>query len=210
MDSTRFHTKEGRLEESLGTSESFITNGDNLTVRKFIGLLQGRAAGSCGHFLFKVKSNIAQLLLDVSDNLSLGSGGEGVTSLSEDLHQVVSEVTASQVKTKDGVGKGITFIDGYCVRNTISRIQNNTSSTTRSIERKNSLDSNIHSGSVESLEHDLSHLLSVGLGVEGSFCKEDRVFLRSYTELIVEGVMPNLLHIIPVCDNTVLNRIFQG
>merc|ERR1719410_1560540 len=126
MDSTRFHTKEGRLEESLGTSESFVTNGDNLTVRKFIRFLQGGAAGSCGHFLFKVKSNIAQLLLDISDNLSLGSGGERVTSLSEDLHQVVSEVTASQVKTKDGVGKGITFIDGDGVGDTIAGVHNDT------------------------------------------------------------------------------------
>merc|ERR1719193_330657 len=107
MDSARFHTKEGRLEESLGTSESFITNGDNLTVRKFIRFLQGRAAGSCGHLLFKVKGNIAQLLLDISDNLSLSGGGEGVASLSEDLHQVVGEFTSSEVKTEDGVGKGI-------------------------------------------------------------------------------------------------------
>jgi hypothetical protein len=30
------------------------------------------------------------------------------------------------------------------------------------------LDGDVHGGDVESLEHDLGHLLSVGLGVEGS------------------------------------------
>jgi len=39
MDTARFHTKEGRLEEGFRATESFISNSDNLTVRKFIGLL---------------------------------------------------------------------------------------------------------------------------------------------------------------------------
>ena len=51
----------------------------------------------------------------------------------------------------------------------------------------------------ECLEHDLSHLLTVGLGVEGSLSDEDRVLLRVHAELVVEGVMPDHLHIIPVC-----------
>lgn len=36
-------------------------------------------------------------------------GGEAVATLGEDLHEVVSQVTASQVQTEDGVGKGITW-----------------------------------------------------------------------------------------------------
>merc|ERR1719367_1988558 len=72
------------------------------------------------------------------------------------------------------------------------------------------LDGDVHSGSVEGLKHDLSHLLPVGLGVQGSLSEEDGVFLRSHTELIVEGVMPDLLHVIPVGDNTVLDGVLQG
>ena len=36
MDTTGFHSKEGRLEESLRGTEPFVANGDNLTIRKFI------------------------------------------------------------------------------------------------------------------------------------------------------------------------------
>merc|ERR1719486_948765 len=200
VDTAGFHSKEGRLEEGFGGTEPLITDGDDLTVGKFIGLLEGGGGSSSGHLLFEVKGNIAELLLDVTDNLTL----------SEDLHQVVGELTSSKVKTDNGVGKGITFIDGDTVGDTISRVHDNTSGTARGIEGEDSLDGNIHSGHVEGLEHDLCHLLTVSLGVEGSLSEEDRLFLRGNTEFIVEGVVPDLLHIIPVGDDSVFNGVLKG
>merc|ERR1719233_1641019 len=50
----------------------------------------------------------------------------------------------------------------------------------------------------------------VSLGVEGSLSKEDRLFLRGNTELIVEGVVPDLLHVIPVSDDSMLHRVLEG
>merc|ERR1711975_203594 len=154
--------------------------------------------------------NIARLLLDVTDNLSLGSGGERVTSLGEDLHQVVGEFTASEVKTEDGVGEGITFIDGDGVGDTIAGVHDDTGGTTGGVKGEDSLDGDVHGGHVEGLEHDLGHLLTVSLGVEGSLSQEDRLFLGGNTELVVEGVVPDLLHIIPVGDDAVLNGVLQG
>jgi hypothetical protein len=72
------------------------------------------------------------------------------------------------------------------------------------------LDIHIHGRDVESLEHDLSHSLSVGFRVQRSFGQQDRVFLRSHAELVVKCVMPDLLHIVPVGDDSVLNRILKG
>merc|ERR1719300_1949299 len=132
MDTTGFHSKEGRLEESLRAAETLIANGDDLAVGKFIGLLKGGGGSGCGHLLFEVKSNIAELLLDVTDNLTL----------SEDLHQVVGEFTSSKVKTDNGMGKGITFIDGDSVGDTITRVHDDTSGTSRGIKGEDSLDGN--------------------------------------------------------------------
>merc|ERR1712165_141642 len=210
MDTTRLHTQERGLEEGFWAPEPFIANGDNLAIRQFVALLQGGAGGSGGHFLLKVKSNIAQLLLDVPDNFPLGSGGEAVASLGEDLHQVVSQVTTGQIQPEDGMGQGITFIDGDSVGDTITTVQDNTGGPTRGIEGEDSLDGHIHGGCVEGLEHDLGHLFPVGLRIEGSFSQQDGVFFRSHTEFIVEGVMPDLFHVVPVGDNTVLNGVFQG
>jgi hypothetical protein len=35
------------------------------------------------------------------------------------------------------------------------------------------------------------------------------VIFRRNTELVVEGVMPDFLHVIPVVDNAMLNRVLQ-
>merc|ERR1712124_246252 len=210
VNATGLHSEEGRLEESLGAPEPLVANGDDLAVRELIGLLQGGGGSSSGHLLLEVKGNIAELLLDVTDNLPLGSGGEGVATLSQDLHEVVGQLTASKVKTDNGVGEGITFIDGDTVGDTVTRVHHDTSGTARGIEGENSLDGNIHGWGVEGLEHDLGHLLPVGLGVEGSLSQEDGLLLRGHTELVVHGVVPDLLHVVPVGDDSVLHRVLEG
>merc|ERR1712062_763244 len=172
VDTAGLHTQEAGLEESLGTPEPLVADGDHLAVGKLVGLLEGAGRGSGGHLLLEVQGDVAQLLLDVPHDLPLGSGGEGVAPLGEDLHEVVSKVTASQVEPEDGVGKGVSLIDGNSVGDAITRVEHNTGGTARSIQGKHSLDSDIHGGGVEGLEHDLGHLLPVGLGVEGGLGKK--------------------------------------
>merc|ERR1712088_291966 len=122
VDSAGFHSQEGRLEEGLGGTETLIANGDDLTVGKLIGLLEGGGGSSGGHLLLEVKGNIAKLLLDVTDNLALSGGGERITTLGEDLHEVVGELTASQVQTDDGVGESVTLVDGDSVGDTVTGV----------------------------------------------------------------------------------------
>ena len=90
------------------------------------------------------------------------------------------------------MGESVSLVDGHTVRHTITRVEHNTSGTSRGVQREHSLDGNVHCWGVEGLEHDLCHLLTVGLGVEGSLSEQDWVLLRGNTELIVEGVMPDL------------------
>merc|ERR1711910_73519 len=210
VDTTGLHTEEGRLEEGLGGTEPLVADGDDLAIGQLVGLLKGGGGSGGGHLLLEVKGNIAELLLDVTDNLTLSSGGERVTPLSEDLHEVVGQLTASQVKTEDGVGESITFIDGDGVGDTITGVHDDTGGTARGVQGEDSLDGDAHGGHVEGLEHDLGHLFLVGLGVEGSLSQEDGLLLWGNAELIVEGVMPDLLHVIPVGDDAVLNGVLQG
>merc|ERR1711970_575364 len=94
--------------------------------------------------------------------------------------------------------------------NTITRVHDNTGGTARGIEGEDSLDGNIHGGHVEGLKHNLSHLLTVSLWVEGSLSQKDGLFLRGNTEFIVEGVVPDLFHIIPVSDDSMLHWVLEG
>merc|ERR1712105_110484 len=184
------------LEEGLGAPEPLVADGDDLAVGKLVGLLEGGGGSSSGHLLLELKGNIAELLLDVADNLALSGGGERVATLGEDLHEVVGEFTASQVETEDGVGEGITFIDGDGVGDTIAGVHDDTGGTAGGVQGEDSLDGHIHGGHVEGLEHDLGHLLAVSLGVEGSLSQEDGLLLGGHAELVVEGVVPDLLHVV--------------
>jgi hypothetical protein len=210
VDAARFHTQEGRLEEGLRATEPLVTDGDDLTVGKLVRLLEGGGGGSGGHLLLEVQGNIAKLLLDVADNFPLSGGGERVAPLGEDLHEVVGQVTASQVQTEDGMGEGVTFVDGDGVGDTIAGVQDDTGGTTGGVQGEHGLDGDIHSGGVEGFKHDLGHLFPVGLRVEGGLSQEDWVLLRGDAQLVVEGVMPDLLHVVPVGDDTVFNGVFQG
>merc|ERR1711921_74966 len=108
------------------------------------------------------------------------------------------------------MGQGVTLIDGHSVGDTISAVQHDTSSTTGSVEREHSLDGHIHGGCVERLEHDLGHLLPVGLGVKGSLSQQDGLLLGGNTQLVVEGVVPDLLHVVPVGDDSMLHGVLEG
>merc|ERR1712076_35774 len=210
VDSAGFHSQERRLEEGLGGTETLVTDGDDLTVGKLIGLLEGGGGSSGGHLLLKVKGNIAKLLLDVTDNLALSGGGERITTLGKDLHEVVGQLTSSQVQTEDGMGESITFIDGDGVGYTITRVHHDTGGTSRSIKGEYGLDGNIHCWHVEGFEHDLGHLFTVSLWVKWGFSQKYGLLFWCNTEFVVEGVMPDLFHIIPVGDDSVFNWVFQG
>ena len=181
-----------------------------LSVGKFVGLLEGRGGSSGGHFLLEVEGDVAELLLDVSDDFSLGGGDEGVTSLSEDLHEVVSKISAGKIESHNGMGKSVTFVDWDVVGNTISSVEDDTGGSARGVEGEDGLDADVHGGDVEGLEHDLGHLFSVGLGVEGSLSEEGGVLFWGNSELVVECVVPDLLHIVPVGDDTVLDGVLEG
>merc|ERR1719436_283263 len=210
VDTTGFHSQEGRLEESLRAPEPLVTDGDDLSVGQLIGLLQGGGSSSGGHLLLEVQGDVAELLLDVTDNLPLGGGSEGVSTLSEDLHQVVGQLTTSQVQTDDGVRESVTFIDGDTVGDTVTSVHDDTSGTSRGVQGKHGLDGHVHGRHVERLEHDLGHLLPVGLGVEGSLSQQDGLLLGGNTQLVVEGVVPDLLHVVPVGDDSMLHGVLEG
>ena len=105
--------------------------------------------------------------------------------------------------------KRVALVDGHGVRHTITRIHDTTRRTTRGVQRQHSLDLHVHGGHVERLEHDLGHALSVGLGVQRSLGEQHGVLFGSHTQLVVEGVVPDLLHIIPVGDDAVLDGVLQ-
>src|SRR6218665_2284307 len=55
----------------------------------------------------------------------------------------------------------------------------------------------------------LCHLFSVGFWVERSFCEQNGMLLWCNAEFVVERVMPDLLHVIPVGDDSVFDWVLE-
>ena len=184
-------------KESLGASEFLFPNVDDCPVGKLIGCVR--------LFLIPaVKGNIAELFLEFRHHLLLSVTDEMRTPLVEDCCQEVCEVLTSHVKAEAGVGKSVALIDGDGVGDTVARVEDNSCGTARSKQGEHSLVGNIDVRGLEFLKHDLSHLLPVGLGGEGSLGEEDRVFPWIETQLAVKGLVPDILHCVPVRHNSVL------
>ena len=128
-------------------------------------------------------------------------------SLEEELSQEGGQVATGDSCLGDGVRDGETLVDGAGLANTITRVEDDTSGTTGGVKGENTLHGNVHGGDIEVLEHNLGHLLSVNLGVVGSLSKEDAVLIWGCSDLVIIGVVPDLLHVVPVLDDTVLNGV---
>jgi len=151
------------------------------------------------HFLGKTCA--ATTHLDIPDDLALSRGHKGVAALGQDLHQVVGEVAAGQVGAADGVRQRVALVDGHGVRDAVARVQHDAGGAAGRVQREDGLDGDVGGRRVEGLEHDLGHLFAVGLGVQRRFGQQDGVVLGRHPQLVVEGVVPDLFHVVPVGDD---------
>ncbi|CEO94454.1 hypothetical protein PBRA_000239, partial [Plasmodiophora brassicae] len=135
---------------------------------------------------------VRQLLLDVADDFALGRRRERVPALGQDLHQVVGDVPAGDVETLDGVRQGVPFVDRDRVGDTVAGVQDDTGCSAGRVQRQ-----------------DLRHLLAVGLRVQRRLRQHDRVLLGGDAQLVVERVVPDLLHVVPVRHDAVLDRVLE-
>lgn len=113
------------------------------------------------------------------------------------------EVLVNSVRNRE------TLLNWDCMRNTISGINDTTRGSTVSIKRKNGLDCDIHSWNLESLKHQLGHLLSVCFWVHRGLSKEYIALGGINFELIIEAIIPNFFHLIPVCNYSRLDWVVQ-
>lgn len=125
----------------------------------------------------------------------------------EEFDHVVGDASTSNEVFLDGMTNGESLIHGHCMGDTISRIANNTGGSTVGVERQHGLDGNVKSLHIVGLEHDLSHLFSVDFWVCGSLSQENFVFTWVNSKLVLEAVIPDSLHLLPLGDDTGLNWI---
>src|SRR5580704_7284084 len=92
----------------------------------------------------------------------------------------------------------------------ITALQHNTCGATRSIQRQHSCVLKIHCRYVEGFEHDLNRFLAIRFRIEWRLGRQHWMFLWSHSQFVVERVMPDLLHVVPVRHNGMFNRTLES
>ena len=105
--------------------------------------------------------------------------------------------------------QGITLVDRHGVGHAVTGIHHDAGGSARCVQGQHSLDGDVHGRHVESLELDLGHALMIRLGIQRGLREQHWVLLRCDTKLVVESVMPDLLHGIPVGHNAMLDWVLQ-
>ena len=79
----------GEAEGMRWWDKPLISDGDDLTIGKLVALLESRGLGSSLELLIEIKSDVAQLLFDITNDFTFGSGGEGIAALGEVLDKKI-------------------------------------------------------------------------------------------------------------------------
>jgi len=122
---------------------------------------------------------------------------------------VVGDCSTSDEVFLDSVGNGETLEDWDGVGNTITGVNNHTGGSTVGVEGEDSLDGNVKSLNLESLEHELGHLLSVGFWVVWGLGEHNLVLGWVNSKLVREAVIPDLFHHVPLGNDTGLDWVLK-
>merc|ERR1719409_484707 len=119
MDATGLFANEAGLEEHLGAAEALTANSDYITIWQLVCFFLVRALCSCLHLCVKIQGDVAELFLDITNDLALRCCGEGVATFRQNFHQVLCEVTSCEIETQDCMWQHIAFVDRHGVGDTI-------------------------------------------------------------------------------------------
>ena len=202
---------EGWFEDKLGGFESWSVDIDNLAIRKLEVLYVLVRSSSLLKGLLVILSNKASPLLDSSNNLLPGTSPtlSSNSIKGQKLLHILGDSSSSDEVLANSVRNGETFENWDGVGDTISRVANETGGTAVGVKGHDSLDGNVKTIAVKLLEHDLGHLFSICLGVTRSLSQKDVVLGGIATELVVESVLPDLVHVVPVGNNTRLDGVVE-
>mmetsp|Transcript_38152 Transcript_38152/g.117863 ORF Transcript_38152/g.117863 Transcript_38152/m.117863 type:complete len:409 (+) Transcript_38152:681-1907(+) len=159
--------------------------------------------------LLEVRRDVAQLLLHRAHDLLLRRRGERVALAHQQLLHVLGHVAARHVHAHHRVRHRVALVDRHGVRHAVTGVEHNTGRAARRVERQHGLDLHVDRLGAEGLEHDARHLLAVLLRVERRLGEQDLVLARLGAQLLVEGVLPHPLHVLPVVDDAVLDRVLR-
>ena len=137
-------------------------------------------------------------LCDIPSNLPHCGRSETVPSLSEVLQEILCIITASQAK--GGVMQSVTFVDGHCVRHSVTRVHRDVRRASRNVQKQSGSPCTWRAPSTS--QNMVCVMLSVSLGVQKNFREQNGILFRETNPEFV--VCKIFLHVGPNRDDIAL------
>ena len=204
-DTGLFDIDEMGLEKTLGSFETFRADADDTAIGKGVGFDEN--GGVFAELLVEgeIVRDVAELLLDGADGFEVGGSVQGVAAASEEGDEVACDVSSGDIESSGEVVENGALVDGDDVGDTITAVYDDTGGQTLGVEGEDGLDGDIDTAKVVAFKHDFGHHFAVLQGVHWRFGEEDLAAGGVDLHLLEEGVVPEMLHVVPALDDTVLH-----
>ncbi len=126
LQKSHFFIDQRGSEKNFRTSESLGSYDDSLSVRELESLVFLLSAFVRLHFSLVIQCDIANLFFDVSNGFEFSGWREIETDFVQKFPQMFTQISSGQVICFNGMWKSVTFVNGDCVTDTISSVQNKT------------------------------------------------------------------------------------
>lgn len=199
------------VEHDLGALEEFLAELDDLLVGQLDVDLVLLAAVVLFEFVYGVFGDLAVLLLDLLDEfLFVGLVQLDLSGVSDETAEGLGHGSACDGVLADGDLVDVAVDDGHSVAHSVTHVEHSSGGLSCREQGEDGLDVHVEAGHLEVLEKDFSHLLLVLLGVEWGFGLEAALVLGLHLEAVGLTEFPNLLHLVPVADDTIDYGLVDG
>lgn len=153
-------------------------------------------------------SHVTLHFFDLFDDFKLGCGVEYIPRPSKQKLEVLCDISASNIYSLYCVVNWESLEDRWAMGYTVSTVKYQTWSFTSCVKRQHSLLLKENFRSAKFLKENVCCLNSVSVRIKRRLSKQNRVLFWHNLEL-VKTMSPKSLHIVPILNDSVLDRIIQ-
>lgn len=152
--------------------------------------------------------DVALQLFDPLHYFELGGSVEDVARAPQEELEVLRHIATTDVDSLDGIVDREAFEDWTAMANAVAAVQDHAGRLTTSIQAEHGLLLEENLRRAKFLEENVCCLDPIAVWIEWWLCQKNGMLLGRDLELI-EDVSPQLLHVVPVLNNSVLNWIVE-
>ena len=211
-----------RVEEDLGAQEALVGDIALPLLLAPLGreLLHplARVLVVLAKLLGHIRTDVAVLFLDALCNVHGVVRGDGRLALAQQQLNVVGDVTAGDRDVLDARADHVAIGHRNNVRHAVAGVHNGARERAlldllggpRGGEGEHSLHCDVEPVHIEGLEHDLRRELAILGRVHRRLRQQKVVLLRVAPKVLVDASLPVALHVVPILDDAVPDRIVHG